>query len=187
MEEGYLAKIVKGDGSKEIKVGEVFSFLSTRFMSSRYWIFLVDCLQFCQSSESGHHEPNKSCFVLKPSYASCKIHIGRSPALRLEIYDIHNQYWLSTRLLLSLLKKRRILKSSKTTVQHQEASLLLRKLKPPHPNKRRLQNLLRLQNQSQRSPSRVQLQLETVFLRVQLQGKWPKNTMLVLGLRSLSL
>lgn len=28
MEEGYLAKIIKGDGSKEIKVGEVLSYIS---------------------------------------------------------------------------------------------------------------------------------------------------------------
>lgn len=26
MEEGYLAKIIRGDGSKEIKVGEVYSY-----------------------------------------------------------------------------------------------------------------------------------------------------------------
>lgn len=33
MEEGYLAKIIRGDGAKEIKVGEVLILLSTIFLS----------------------------------------------------------------------------------------------------------------------------------------------------------
>lgn len=34
MEEGYIAKIIHGDGAKEIKVGEVyvFSFWKTKFV-----------------------------------------------------------------------------------------------------------------------------------------------------------
>lgn len=34
MEEGYLAKIVRGDGDKEIQVGEVFGFFFLPLLSS---------------------------------------------------------------------------------------------------------------------------------------------------------
>lgn len=52
MEDGYLAKIVKGDGSQGIKVGEVLSWL---ILSSCYW------LDFDLSSMEG--EGNIYCFV----------------------------------------------------------------------------------------------------------------------------
>lgn len=47
MEEGYLAKIVRGDGSKEIKVGEVLiSFISLLLSSLEMTFYpLLNCLK----------------------------------------------------------------------------------------------------------------------------------------------
>lgn len=41
MEEGYLAKIIRGDGAKEIKVGEVLISSSSPLFSGKDLLFVV--------------------------------------------------------------------------------------------------------------------------------------------------
>jgi hypothetical protein len=46
MEEGYLAKIVQGDGAKEIKVGEVHTYGLITNISLSLYIFAVNAYFF---------------------------------------------------------------------------------------------------------------------------------------------